>query len=136
MHCQHSTGWLSAVIFNNLSMICSFFNQLISIVCLVCLLLQLQALVIAAFKSSKKLSCRSSGCSSLPLELAVLSLWQAIAALAAAQGVAAAKQAAISNVLATAAEGLLKDSWVHNEEEAEEGSKGKQTAEANGSRPA
>eukprot|EP00775_Hariotina_reticulata_P013727 gene13727-13849_t len=86
---------------------------------------QIQALVIAAFKSSKKLSCRSSGSSNLQLELAVLGLWQAIATLAAAQDVASAKQAAISNVLATAAEGLLKESWLTNEDEAEdEGSKG------------
>lgn len=88
---------------------------------LVLLLLQVHTSLIAAFKASRKLSCRSSGNSSLQLELCVMSLRQAITTLAAEQQLPQEKQAAMAAKLSKAAAELLQESWQPAEDEAAEG---------------
>jgi hypothetical protein len=87
-------------------------------------LLQVQSSLIAAFKACRKLSCRSSGRSSLQLELALLSLLQALKTFAAEQGLPADKVSAMAGKLSKAAAELLQESWQGPEDEAAEADAG------------
>jgi len=86
--------------------------------------LQLYSSLVAAFKATRKLSCRASGNSSLQLELCVMSLLQAVTGLAADQGLPADKQAAMAAKLSRAAAELLQETWQPADDEAAEGNKG------------
>jgi hypothetical protein len=86
--------------------------------------LQVCQSLIAAFKACRKLSCRSSGNSSLQLELSLLSLLQGLRGLGADQGLSADKVTAMSGKLSKAAAELLQETWQGPEDEAAEGDKG------------
>jgi hypothetical protein len=85
---------------------------------------QVPDLVVAAFKGARKLSCRSSGNSSLQLELAVVSLLQAVVAVGAGCGVPANKQQGMCSKLTMIAAELLQESWEAHPDEAQEGDTG------------
>lgn len=81
-----------------------------------------------AFKSCRKLSCRSSGHSTLQLELALMSLLQVISAVASEQGLPADKQVLMGAKMSQMAAHLLQESWQGAEDEAaEEDTKGVET---------
>lgn len=78
------------------------------------------------FKACRKLSCRSSGNSTLQLELAALSLLQAVTA----HPVAAASRhhSAMQEKLSAIADALLKESWQQQDEAEEETARGREGA--------
>lgn len=82
----------------------------------------------AAFKASRKLTCRNSGNSNLQLELAVLSLLQAIAAVATSQKAPADTRDVMSKRLVSTADELLKCSWRREDEAEEESATGDMSA--------
>lgn len=97
--------------------------------------MQVQTSLIAAFKACRKLSCKSSGSSSLQLELALLTLLQALKTFAAEQGLPADKVAAMAVKLSKAAAELLQETWQGPEDEAAEADAGVSRLCDHGSNP-